>query len=149
MHMEHVIDIAAPVETVWDLTVDIERWPALMPTITRVERLDGGPLAVGSRARLKQPAQRPTVWTVTTMEPHARFVWEAKVAGVATAASHRLEATPTGCRNTLVIDTCGRGARLLALVAGRRIRATLATENDRFKTVAEARVQPGSPSPTA
>ena len=57
MRIEDSIDIAAPVERVWELTMDVESWPQLTPTITSVKRLDHGPLAVGSAARIKQPAQ--------------------------------------------------------------------------------------------
>jgi len=36
--------------------------------MTSVERLDDGPITLGSRARVKQPGQRPAVWTVTELE---------------------------------------------------------------------------------
>src|SRR5215213_5897034 len=78
MHLEHRLEIDTPASVVWDLTVDVERWPETTPTMTSVERLDDGPLGVGSQARIKQPAQRPTVWTVTRFEPGRHFAWATK-----------------------------------------------------------------------
>lgn len=134
----HTLDIAAPVEKVWALTVDIESWPDISPTMTSVERLDDGPLKVGSRARVKQPAQRPTTWTMTRLEAPTLFEWTAKVMGVTTTASHVLEAIDGGCRNTLSVELSGRGARLLAAVAGRQIHRAIAQENEGFRAAATA-----------
>ena len=47
MRLEHTIDINAPIDRVWDLTLDVEALPNLTSTMTSVERLDDGPLAVG------------------------------------------------------------------------------------------------------
>jgi uncharacterized protein YndB with AHSA1/START domain len=139
MHIEHELIINAPVSTVWDLTTDVESWPALSPTtITTVERLDTGPIRPGSQARVKQPAQRPTVWTVRTADENHLFVWDATVWGMHMVATHTLEAVEGGCRNRLAIDVTGRGARLFARVVGRKIADVIATENAGFKQHAEA-----------
>jgi carbon monoxide dehydrogenase subunit G len=137
MHIEHRIDIAATPAEVFALTIDIERWPEVMPTVTSVERLDTGPLVVGSRARLVQPRQRPTVWTVVEIEPDRRFAWEAQVFGVHMVATHTIESTDSGCTNLLALDLSGRGARLMSAVLGRTLGRTLATENDSFRREAE------------
>lgn len=139
MIFEHTADINAPTSTVWALTIDIENWPSLMPTVTSVERLDVGSLQVGSAARLKQPGQRPTVWTVTNIEPENHFAWTAKLVGVSTLAYHRIESTPSGCRNTLGLELTGRGSRLLGALVGRRMRKVLEVENDSFRKASEAR----------
>lgn len=68
MRLVDTIDIAAPAERVWPLTENVEAWPSFSPTMTRIERLDDAPIALGSRARVEQPAQRPAVWTVTRFE---------------------------------------------------------------------------------
>ena len=87
--ISHELEIAAPIERVWDLTLDIERWPELTPTITSVERLEVGPLAVGSSARLVQPRQSPRVWTVTDLQAPTRFAWSAR------QVIQKTSATPT------------------------------------------------------
>ena len=65
MKLENVMHIGAPVEVVWALTEDVEAWPDVTPTMTSVERLEDGPLAVGSQASIKRPGQGARVWTVT------------------------------------------------------------------------------------
>jgi len=132
--------IAAPVEVVWRLTEDIENWPATTPTVTRVERLDTGPLRVGSTARIEQPGLPPKVWTVTRLDPGSHFEWETRIYGVKFTGRHQLAPAGEGCRNMLVLDLAGRRAGLLGAVAGKKLRKSLATENAGFKTRAEAEV---------
>ncbi len=138
MRIRHVIDIDAPADTVWRLTEDVESWPATTPTVTSVERLDGGPMGVGSRARLEQPGQRPTVWTVTTFEPGRRFSWEAEVFGIRTEGIHEVTPLDAGCRNTLTLELTGRGSGVLGRLLGRRLLRTITTENEGFKRAAES-----------
>ena len=64
------------------------RWPARIPTVDRVERLDDGPLAVGARTRLAQPKLPEAVWTVTELTPGAAFTWTSSSPGVRITASH-------------------------------------------------------------
>jgi len=55
MRFENTIEIDAPADRVWALTTDVESWPAITPTMTKVERLDNGPFHATSTARVKQP----------------------------------------------------------------------------------------------
>jgi len=62
---QHVISISAPPERVWDVLVDIERWPARIPTVDQAERLDSLELGLGvfvgihNHGRLGAPASSP------------------------------------------------------------------------------------------
>ena len=141
-HLENELVIDAPVAVVWQLTEDVEGWPATTPTITSIARLDNGPIRIGSTARVKQPGQRTAVWTVSAYRTNEEFAWGAKVFGVRMVGTHRL--TPVGddrCRNTLSIDMSGRGAKLLSRLVGKKILAAITTENQGFKQAAEALAQ--------
>ena len=137
MKVEHELVIRAPVDDVWALTVDVERWPELTPTMTSVERLDDGPLQVGSRARVSQPRQRPRVWTVTRLEAPHLFEWSTTLGPLAMRAEHLLEEVPEGCRNTLRVEVTGRGAALFSL-ARRVLAEAIETENEGFRRAAES-----------
>jgi uncharacterized membrane protein len=138
MTISHEVHIDAPIERVWALTVDVEAWPAMTPTMTSVERLDAGPLQVGSRARIKQPGQSARVWTVTELVPNQRFAWQSNALGVCMTGTHQLERSGTGCRNVLGIELVGGLGRLMEGVLGRQLRKTIATENEGFRRVAES-----------
>jgi hypothetical protein len=69
------IDVAAPAPHVWDVLVDVERWPEWTDSVTSVRLLCGGPLAVGSRVELSQPRIPTGTYTVTELEPGSVFVW--------------------------------------------------------------------------
>ncbi|HMQ25668.1 MAG TPA: SRPBCC family protein [Acidimicrobiales bacterium] len=140
MRLEHELLINAPVDTVWALTLDVERWPESTPTITEVVRLDDGPLTIGSQARIKQPGQGPRVWTVSRLEAPHEFEWGTSLGTVRMRGGHHLAAEGDGCRNRLTLELEGVGSRLLGLVAGRAMRNAIARENEGFKATAEARV---------
>jgi uncharacterized membrane protein len=132
--------IEAGIDRVWELTVDVEGWPSLTPTMTSVERLDSGPLEVGSSARVVQPRQRPTTWTVTRLEPRSLFEWQAKVGTVTMTATHRLSPSGDACRNSLEVTLTGFGSGILRRLVGSKIREAIETENAGFKAVAERSV---------
>lgn len=141
--IEHTIDIAAPAAVVWALNTTPEHWPALTPTVTRVTWHDDGPLRVGRRATVKQPGQRPTVWTVTAVDDGRLFEWEAVVFGVHMTATHLVEPSPDAAaagstRNTLRLTLDGRGAGLMRAVLGGRLLRVLRTEAEGFRRAAEA-----------
>lgn len=136
------ITIRAPQERVWALTTAIEGWPAIMPTVTSVERLDTGPLAVGSRARLKQPAQRPATWVVTELDAPRRFAWVSRRGWLELAASHDLRAEGDHVVNRLSVAITGAGSSIVGRVIGPAVRRTIRIENERFKAQAESAAAP-------
>jgi uncharacterized membrane protein len=137
MRFTDTVLIDAPVPVVWRLTTDVEAWPATTPTVRSVQRLDDGPLRVGSRARIKQPGQPAAVWTVTELEPDTVFSWRAVRLGLVLTGTHRVAAAPNGCRNTVHLDATGPLSRPLGLLLGGVFRRVLRTENAGFKAAAE------------
>jgi uncharacterized membrane protein len=138
MLWEHTAVIDAPADVVWRLTTDVARWPSFMPTVQRVERLDSGPLRLGSAARLKQPGQLPAVWTVTRLEPMRAFVWQTRRMGMTMTGSHVLEPAGSGCRNTLAVELTGRGSGPLGALIAPMIRKVLRDENAAFQRAARS-----------
>ena len=109
-----MFDVGAPPERVWAAMSDIERWPEWTPTVTRVERLDRGPLGVGSRARILQPKLPPAVWEVTELDGGRSFTWVTRSPGVRVTAQHRVEPTHDGSRVTLSLAFSGLLGRVVA-----------------------------------
>jgi uncharacterized membrane protein len=137
MEWTHEESIDAPVDVVWSLTTAVTDWPAYMPTVQSVERLDEGPLRVGSRARIKQPRQRTAVWEVTSLDPGREFVWRSDRRGMSFTGSHRVTPDGGGSRNTLTIAMSGPLAPVLGLLLGPLMRRVLRTEGACFKERAE------------
>ena len=134
---EDSIDIAASAERVWELTTDVESWPTLFPTVTAVERLDDGPIQIGSQARIKQPGQPARVWTVSQATSPRTFVWTTRAKGFAMTATHEV-ATMPGDRvsNRLILEIDGPLAGVIALLVRRKLRRTLTIENEGFRRAA-------------
>lgn len=129
--------IEASADTVWRLTIDVTNLPSLTPTMRKVERLEDGPLRVGSRTRIKQPLQSPAVWTVTRIEPGREFVWETRRLWLRMVGAHRIEDLDDACRNVLSLELVGPGSGLLGALIGPAVRKAIATENAGFKAAAE------------
>jgi uncharacterized membrane protein len=111
--------IASSPETVWETISDIARWPEWTPTVTSVDRLDDGPLRVGSRARLRQPRLPEATWEVTRVVEGRAFTWESRGPGVRTIGRHEIEPAPGGCQVRLSVEHAGPLGPLVALVWGR------------------------------
>lgn len=139
MRYEASIVIDAPVERVWEILIDVERWPEWSDSMTRVQRLEEGPLRPGSTAKVSQPRLPTAVWRVTDLTPPSSFTWESKSPGVTTTAGHELTPTPDG-RTTLklTLDQTGPLARLISLFTGRLTRRYLDLEARGLKARCES-----------
>jgi uncharacterized membrane protein len=56
--IEHTILVDVPVERLWAISTDIERWPEWTPTVTSIRRVGDAPFGLGSAVVIEQPAQR-------------------------------------------------------------------------------------------
>ena len=90
------IDVAASPDRVWEVLVDVERWPEWTDSVSSVRPLDAGPLAVGSRVEITQPRIPTGTYTVTALEPGSAFTWEQRQPGSTVSAHHECAPLPYG-----------------------------------------------------
>jgi uncharacterized membrane protein len=115
MQHEVTTPIAAPAGRVWAILSDVERWPTWTKSVTSVE-LDR-PLAVGSKAKIRQPKLPLTTWTVTEVVPGRSFTWQSTAPGSRATGWH--EVTPTGdgtCEVRLALEQAGPLGSLVGLL---------------------------------
>ncbi len=136
--LTHTVTIAAEPDRVWDVLVDVERWPERIPTVDSVERLDDGPLALGSRTRLEQPKLPPGVWTVTQLTEGSFYAWESTSPGVTVTAAHRVEPHPEGSLLALTVTVSGPLSAIGWLMTRSLTKRYMETEADSIKTAAES-----------
>ena len=96
MNFSITVEIQASPETVWGVLREIKRWPEWTPTVKSIRRLDNGPLAVGSRARIRQPRLPPADWRVTELEEGRSFTWVTGSPGLRVTARHWIEPHASG-----------------------------------------------------
>ena len=108
--------IEAPARPVWDVLFDVAHWPDWLPTVDSLERLDEGPLKVGSRARIRQPRLPQAEWTVTEIDDGRQFTWEARGPGMRTIGRHEVVPDGTGSTVTLSIEQRGPMGWLAATI---------------------------------
>jgi hypothetical protein len=113
-HFRIDVEIQAAPDRVWSVMGDFERWPEWTPTVTSIQRLDGGPVAIGSRLRIRQPKLPPAVWRLTQLDPGKSFTWVTGGPGVRVTARHWVEASESGSRATLSLQFSGLLGPLVA-----------------------------------
>jgi Polyketide cyclase / dehydrase and lipid transport len=86
---------------------DVEGWPSWTASVTSVQLLDGGPLRVGARARVRQPRLPVATWTVRELVPGASFTWVARGPGLRTTGRHEVAANGDWSIATLTLDQEG------------------------------------------
>ena len=140
MRFEATIDVAAPARQVFDVYADVERWPEWTASVTSIERLDEGPLRVGSRARVRQPRLPVAVWEVTELVPGERFTWVARGPGIVTTGIHIARDTDRAgvSEVTAALEQRGPLGPVLGFFTSRLTRRYLDTEVRGMKDRCEA-----------
>jgi len=132
------VNIDAPPEKIFALLCDVERWPEWTPTMTSVQRLDQGPLTVGSSAQIRQPKLRPAIWKVTELEDKRNFTWVARSPGLRMKAGHLVERQGAGSRVQLSFELSGLMARVVSRLYGGLIEQYVTTESQKLKARSES-----------
>ena len=97
------IEINLSPPRVWSVMLDVERWPEWNTAVTRVQRMDIGPLTLGSRTRIWQPKLMPAVWQVTSLDQNRRiFAWTTHTLGMKIIGRHQVEAVGPRDRKSVV-----------------------------------------------
>jgi uncharacterized membrane protein len=109
------IAIEAPIEVVWSVFTDVERWPRWASSFTSVELING-PMRLGAKVRIRQPRLPTVVWEVTKWEPGRSWSWAATSPGARTEASHVLTRSGEGTVAEQSIVSSGPIGRLAAFV---------------------------------
>lgn len=135
---EEQVVVQAPPEAVWPLLEDVERWPTWTASMREVTLLDPGPLAVGSRVRVRQPRLPATVWTVQELREGRSFAWGSSSPGMRTVGDHRVEPHPQGSLVTLTLRLTGPAAPVSALLFGSLVRRYVRMEGAGLTQRAEA-----------
>lgn len=139
MEYEKTTAVAADPARVWEVLSDVERWPGRIAVYQSVERLDAGPLEVGSRAKVKQERLAAGVWEVTEVVAGTSFVWTSRQPGVRLVGRHSVSAEPQGgARLTLAFEQSGPMSWLVTLVLGRLVRRYVDIESASLKAAAES-----------
>jgi uncharacterized membrane protein len=123
---------AAP-EKAFAVLRDVEHWPEWTSSVTSVERLEQGPFAIGSRARMRQPKLRPAVWQVTELEEDRNFTWVARTPGLCMKAGHLIERQGAGSRVELSFELSGLIAPVVSRLYGGLIEQYLTIESRGLK----------------
>ena len=113
MDFQISVEIAAPLDIVWSVIADGERWHEWTPTVRSIRLIDKGPLRIGSRALIRQPKFPPAMWKVTAIEPGRGFTWRSGGPGMWVYAQHSVEPIEGGTRATLTLHFAGPLGRLL------------------------------------
>jgi hypothetical protein len=125
------IRINAPPAIVWAAIVDVETWPAWASQFRRLERLDAGPLALGSRVRVTPKGMPGAVWQVTEYEEGRSFTWASSLSpGVRLMGGHVVAADGDGTTAEFWLEASGTIGTLLTPV----LRRTLFSRNTRSAT---------------
>jgi uncharacterized membrane protein len=114
MDYQITVDIKAPPETVWAVMSDAERWHEWTDSVRSIRLIDKGPLAVGTRAFVRQPRFPPAVWKVTDITPGKSFTWRTGAPGIWVYGRHSVDAIPGGSRATLRLNYEGAIGNLMA-----------------------------------
>jgi hypothetical protein len=101
--------------------------------MTSVQRVESGPFAVGSTARVCQPRLRPAVWRVTELEDGRNFTWSTRSPGLRMSAGHLIEPQGTGSRVTLSFELSGFAAPVISLLYRSLIARYITTESQGLK----------------
>jgi uncharacterized membrane protein len=142
MNTDSSVEIEAPASVVWDVFIDVERWPDWTASVDALTALDGPDIRIGNRFEIKQPRLPKVVWEVTDLTPGSSWTWRQRSLGATTLATHVV--TAQGPNRTLVeqrIDQRGPLGIIMGGLMRRLTRRYLGIEAEGLKARSEQRAR--------
>jgi uncharacterized protein YndB with AHSA1/START domain len=140
MRFDDEVSIDAPVDAVWRVYADVERWAEWTASIGGVRYVAGDALVPGARVRIEQPKLPPAVWEVRAVDPGRSWTWVAHAPGITSVATHTLEPRDDGTTHVRQsIEQRGPLGAVFGRLYARRTRSYLAMEGAGLKARCEAR----------
>ena len=131
-------DVAASVATVWDLLVNVNRWPETFTPHLKAAHLDGR-VEVGATGWVQTKVPLPrSPFVVTAVEEGRRWAWQGKLLWLTMDYDHRCQATDTGCQVVFDVNLDGPLSSLVRPVARLTYRPQLERALDLLAQRAEA-----------
>lgn len=139
MRIARDVEIDAPADVVWGVTLDLVGLGAGVPGRGRAEVLDPGPIRPGTRVLVEQLGLPARVWTVEDFVWPSFVSWTTPLAGGVVRAVHVV--APDGrdrSRLTLRIDVEGGAAPAIGALGAPLLRRVLQSEALTFGLAAAA-----------
>jgi hypothetical protein len=132
------VEIRVSPSRVWAVLLDVERWPEWTTSVSRIQRMELGPLTLGSRTRIWQPRLMPAVWCVTSLDERRRvFGWTTRSFGVKIVGQHQVDAFKNYSRVALSLHYTGPLSVVVARVYRGLILDYITREGDGLKEFCE------------
>lgn len=122
--------INAPIERVYTVMTDLERWPENIEAITKIEKLTEGPVGNGTRfkeTRIMFGKEHTETMTFEDVVPNRGYTLAANSCGVQYASVHTLSPEAGGTRLRLEMQSkpVTLGAKILSPVMGAMMKGTM------------------------
>jgi hypothetical protein len=113
----YAVEIRVSPARIWPVLLDVEHWPEWTTSVTRAQRMDIGPLTLGSRTRLWQPRLMSAVWCVTSLDHRTyNFTWASHAFGVKIIGRHQIVPVKGHSRVILTLSYTGLLGAILSRV---------------------------------
>jgi hypothetical protein len=140
--LSNSIEIGATPEAVFDYASDMTNELEWNPKIVSMERLDHGPVTVGSRYRAEWPGSGPAMVEVTAVERPHRWTSFSRGRGLDIAFEGRVAPAGSGSRLTVMMDLRPRGVmKVAAPLLARAMQRTEARNLPALRDAIERRQQ--------
>lgn len=140
MRISHSLDIPATIDDVWQVYVDVERWPLWMESMDHVDVMDGRALTLGSEVWISQPRLPNATWTVTEFTPRVSWTWVSRALGATSTATHVLRPVDDNVtRVDMTLDMSGGIGAVAGRMIAKRAKHYMTLEGEGLRAACEAR----------
>jgi uncharacterized membrane protein len=140
MRLTHSVDIPAPIDIVWQVYTDVERWPQWMESMDHVDVMDGRAMTLGSEVWISQPRLPNATWEVTEFTPGRSWTWVSRSPGARSTATHVLHPIDdTTTRVEMTLDMSGGIGAVAGRMIAKRALRYMTMEGDGLRAACDAR----------